>query len=537
MLTQNNPSPFVDVFTASDDAAPATQIVDLDFVFTVGGGNEGADCGTSPSECVSLNIVPTPSNITVADLPLLVPISSGNAVFQQLSFEDQNYTAFATVADSAGNTATTAHNFDVQRIVPSIVRTVPAQPGTLTAPGNIIFGYSVKGIRPGTAVHLCSTLPRPGDPMPVACRWGSDGTLGGPDAGFVVATVNNTGTVDMSGATFLSVPLEQGTQITHGEAREPDLFPDIFSDFATFTVDTIPPTINTLVLSQNDLGNDDTTLVLGDGVIMEGTVGVGTITTNVDVTLSEADAMETLTILSNNPSPNTPVGSVVLASDSSATVSVTLVNGLHTLTARVPDSNGNINMTSPSQTVRVDVTPPSGTVPSPLFSVYRGIATHGVLNTNGTPANLADDSLQVSLQVNISDNQVLTGSSITLRRFSVSVGGSADAQATVGGPTDTTSGAVTFANFPLVAGLNFLELEVQDSAGNSFTSPTRVQYNADLYGPQIALTVTNAAGVPQICGASAADPCPVALTQVGNRMEIDTTGSNIAFSLAGCANS
>ena len=110
----------------------------------------------------------------------------------------------------------------------------------------------------------------------------------------------------------------------------------------------------------------------------------------------------TVTMLTNNPAPNTPAGTGGIV-DGTATVAGSLGDGDHTVTLRVADAAGNTNDPGAGMVVRVDVTAPTSAITSPangatlLASADTDPQTDG-LQTTITVSTDAEDGTSVSIR-------------------------------------------------------------------------------------------------------------------------------------------
>ena len=110
----------------------------------------------------------------------------------------------------------------------------------------------------------------------------------------------------------------------------------------------------------------------------------------------------TVTMLTNNPAPNTPAGTGGIV-DGTATVAGSLGDGDHTVTLRVADAAGNTNDPGAGMVVRVDVTAPTSAITSPangatlLASADADPQADG-LQTTITVSTDAEDGTSVSIR-------------------------------------------------------------------------------------------------------------------------------------------
>ncbi len=546
-LTQVDPLLSQTTLTRTDDENVDPNYVDIAFKYTVSGAQVGSD--------LSLTITPTPADRVAADFPMLVAVGAGTRTFPMVALADTSYVARVEAQDDAGNLGSLVYNFDVRGLTARITWAIPSTPGTLNRSRDVNtteagfqgrFGFNVTAFPPGTPLTLCSSVQPPGATL--TCRWGSDGSNDGsaPDAGWVAATGFISGSPAAGSAILDSVSLAEGVQVLHAEAHEPDFDPDTASSFFTFTIDSVPPVVNSIALTQNAPGNDQASPALIRLNAGEGTVSAGRLNTAVTVAVSGSAPGRLVELLSNRPVANTVVGSASLDASQQASFTAALTSGPHRLTARATDVAGNQNDPAlnpePAIDVVVDFTPGLVSLPAGEYVPYT--SSYGPVNDGGTPGDLSDDTLPVSVTVSVSDDQSLLGASLLLERFAAPTGGSAtasDLRALAAGQS-----ATTFAAFPLLAGDNYLQATFTDAGGNAVPS-ARLSYSADFYGPTLTLEVRNAANVLQSC-ASEAVPCAIDIENPAlnnNRAKLDPTdadagvyrsgGTDLRFTLLGCA--
>lgn len=548
-LTQLVPSPSKTELTRSDDANANAEYVDVAFTYTV--------TGAAPGSNLSLNVSPVPANRVAGDFPLTVPVATGNHVFPMLAFEDDSYLATVTAVDAAGNSATLAYAFDVRGIAAQITFAIPSAAGTLnrsrdTRPTQdgmqMTFAFNAAGLLPGTAVNVCSSLPRAGATTP--CRWGRTAgvpTLGGADAGFVIGTGYLSGSIASSSVFISDVALEEGAQVIHAEARETDGDPDVSSQIFDFIVDSIAPKIATASLGSNSTDNDGGTMRLRAPT--EGSIVSGKLRTPITVTATGLEDGRTVRVYSTRPATNTQVGSGAVASGA-VTFNVDLSEGAQTLTFATTDAAGNANVPAEdgiaSIAVTVDFTPGTVAMPGALVSPYTSL--HG--QVQGGELQLGG---AYGIVVGFADNQSPTGGTVKLERYAAASGGTAthSAQQTIG----AGQSSVTFAGYPLAPGLNYLQAIFTDPAGNAVTS-ARALYAADFMGPTLTLAVADGTGAAVGACGSFATACVADIEQPNpsdNRAQLDTDASSaycpagaypcnalgtmLLFSLTSCVNS
>lgn len=563
IITQVSPNAVVSTLFRADDILPATPQVDVDFVFSVTGASAGADCLTTPEQCLALTILPFTHNHPAGDFPLYSSVGGGDTSFGTQSFDDGSYFADLQIFDAAGNPAVLSFNFDVQGLAPELQLDTPSGvlylnksfDGGVAAGLQTTFTFVGAGFAPGTPIVLCSSLPPPGGGAG-ACRYGRSGAdpvLGGANIGTVVGTSVIGGSVAINYALFSNVTLAEGDQWINAEAIEGDGQPDVSSSFTNFVVDSNIPVVNSLAFNANSTGNDaPPTLRLN---ATEGTVNGSQLTTPVTSVVTGVEAGRVIQVLSDLPANNTIVGGTLAGGSGTDNFSLALVEGSQTIRVRVSDLAGNFNNTASDvqgpQTVVVDITPPQVSVAAPTFDPYTSL--HG---------SVVGSNLIMNVDVSVSDNQALAGAQVKLARYTqlvggTEVGGSAMNQSLSNGQT-----TASFVGVSLVQGLNYLGAQLTDAAGN-VTNSLRVTYRADFLGPTLALDVRTGGGSPVSVGPCDTEPAACVadvLPPSNSRSMLDTndsnnycpplstvatcdpsgsnqTGTTLFYSLVGCANS
>ncbi len=167
-------------------------------------------------------------------------------------------------------------------------------------------------------------------------------------------------------------------------------------------------------------------------------------------------------VVSNNPAPNTVVGSAVLQ-NGAATASISLPDGSHTLTIQATDEAGNVSAAGIGQVARVDTVAPVVSLTSPANGAFLLANQDGDNETPGlqfTVAASSDAEAGTSIVFNANDAQLGTN---------VIEGGAGSVVATL------PEGSVS------------LTAVSTDQAGNSTTSAA-VSVTVDSQAPTIAIT-------------------------------------------------
>ena len=170
----------------------------------------------------------------------------------------------------------------------------------------------------------------------------------------------------------------------------------------------------------------------------------------------------TVTLLSNNPAPNTASGTGAIV-DGTATVSGSLGDGDHTVTLRVADAAGNTNDPGAGMVVRVDVTAPTSAITSPA---------NGATLLASADADPQADGLQTTITVSTDAED---GTSVSIRNGDAEL-------ATANVANGAASAAVT-----LPEGAVSLTAVATDEAGNATTS-SAVSATVDSIAPVIAIS-------------------------------------------------
>ncbi len=577
-LQQVSPDPLKSAYNLADNDGGDETSVSLRFEYLASGGVLAGDCALTPDSCVSLELTPTASlNTGEADYPhddnnttIYVPAVEGSVYFTRndgslIGFQDDTFSAVATISDEAGNKVTLTHQFSVEVLAPSLAITLPA---VTVLEGNqpLLSGDDISesphfqtnftvvsvGFAEGTLVNLCSSSAPPVGPQ-IQCQWGSDGEAGGPDTGYIIDQKALTGTVASAYVQFTGVSLAEGAQKMHAEIAGGTMA----SSFESYGVDSIPPSVVSLTFSaHNDPSNDGSAVVLNE---TEGVVVNNKLAVDVSVHVDEIEEGQTVNVYSTFPALNTLVGSGT--TDSNGDVALTLQleesSEEQVLDVRTTDLAGNSNDFSNEieQAVLVDITAAVVAVAGPAFDPYTFV--NGVINEEGTPADNSDDTITATVNVSVSDNFALEATTLSLARYTDLSGDTLveGTSASVNLNDPATGKSVNF-EYPLTAGLHYLRATFVDAVGNTSVSPVQV-YGVDLYGPALTLEFQDGSGAPLDCSNSAA-PCEAdVLAPVNNRAQLDTSagvdfcpplyggscpasaeaGSNLMYTLSGCENS
>lgn len=224
---------------------------------------------------------------------------------------------------------------------------------------------------------------------------------------------------------------------------------------SSFTVDTTPPEVLTVV-AVDDANGDDR---------LNATEYAGA-TTEIRATFSGIDQGATATLFTNNPAPRTQLGTSVVGSGALSVFDVTLAEGDHELFVEARDSGG--NLPSPVLTLDLEV---DRSAPTLSFTRPGAGATLLVANDASMDPGLQFD---VRLATDAADGTIV----------SVTSTGDAGAQ-TLGDLTVT--GGVAGGVLTLPEGNNTLSASVSDPAGNA-TNVTRDVF-VDGVGPNVTWVV------------------------------------------------
>ncbi len=519
VFVQTAPDPGQALFTREDDETADFSFVDLTFTYNADVADDGLEA--------RLEIIPAPQDLDPAGQVFTATVSGGVANFGRIPFEDDFFSAVATLTDDAGNTVQRTQDFEVRSLTPRVQFSIPDAPALLngtddSAPGTPgfqgEFRAEISGLEPGATVRVCSTLdPTGGSGVP--CEFGTaetgtdsvgGGTLGEPTLrGFVVANGFSAGALNQSSAFFGAVALAQGEQWIHFEAEEADLDPQVSSRFFRFVVDSEGPVVTGFTFPQNDTGNDPT----GEIALAasEGAVESGELRTPVSVTVTGAEDGAPVEILTSIGADPINATSATL-SGGSATFDILLSPGAQLVTVRVADAAGNFNNVAADvvgpKALIVDLAAPTANLPEPTLNPYSSLNGSIDLGATPDPADdrlLLDAGVGVSIQVN--DDQDLDDGTIVLRSFSDS-GRTAQLEEQTLPIGSGVTNVPAFA-FPFAAGANYLRAIVTDSVGNSVTIDTTAAYVSDFRGPALDLEVRDNGGTP-ISGCDTFPGCTVA---------------------------
>jgi large repetitive protein len=397
---------------------------------------------------------------------------SGTVTFFGVTLLDGTHTLTATATDDHGN-VTQAHaaNITVDAVGPAIEILSPQDGALLGVADDVsqLAGFqvtilaSVSGLQNGATVTATGL---------------DDQVIGtGQVAGEVVT---------IAGATLAENETQTITLVANDGINQD-------SDSVSVTVDTLPPTIDSFEF----VGDDGDTVqgLLALKASEDGNVNSAGFQGTVRLGVTGARDGSTLRIFTNNPVPNTQVGSATVAG-ATLDVAVSIAEGLHTLTVEAEDEVGNTSSPGAGTGVRVDVTAPSAAVTAP---------------GNGSTLLVADDEdlgaegLQFTLSAS---TDAEAGTSVSFQNGGIELG------------TGTVAnGAASFAAV-LPEGPVTLTVVTTDLVGNSTTSEV-VSATVDSVAPTVS--ITSPAG-----GATLGDAQDVDLNTPGLQVDVGVTAAAVA---------
>ncbi len=307
--------------------------------------------GSAVGQVISVEIVDVDGGVTELSSSALTAASQAVTV-PAVALPDGPVVLRAQVSDAAGNTSAVAQ---IQVYVVSefagVFLTRPVSGVTLkasddtngslaglqfTVVGSVIGGFN------GNTAALCIES---ADTDLTPCG----------EAGFRQLA---TSTVSAGAVSWPGVTLPEGFVRLLGEIVLPstDIVPS--QNTVSATVDSQAPTLDDFVLTSDD--NDDGFLNIAEDLVAGGSANA-----TASLTTSGLEDGRTVTIRSNLPAAGSVVGTGVVAGGT-VTVNLTLVGGVHTLTASATDAAGNAFAAGgPTVAVTVDLTAPSLAISAP----------------------------------------------------------------------------------------------------------------------------------------------------------------------------
>jgi len=445
----------------ADDWAPLTDGFQTSVEVTVTGGNVGGDVA------LSWDAGSGPQNATKS-LP-----ANGRVEFDVVTWPDGFVDVSATHDDTAANTGdsgtttfevkTDEPEFEVfHRGVTKITsNTWHMDPGpiwnndddTSAADGfQTDFIIQTKGLADDTEVSICSDN-APG--VSETCRDGNSKKIG---MGTVAASAGGFGTVSIN-----TVPMDQDVHLLfiEGEDRAGNYGA---TQVVAVTVDSIPPTLESIAIDSNVTDNDEApNLILGAAEDTDsGTAGLQATFT---VTTTGVEDDQVLTLYSNQPAAGTVLATAAVTGNTATFSATPAAPSSMKITAAVADAAGNDAETSPEVNVITDITAPNVSITAPPA----GLLTQADGTNNGA-------NLEVDIIVSFTDDTTLIGQQLKLSD------GTTEQTLDI---TALTPSPHTFTSFPLPqgAGTN-VTATVEDVADNEGTDTKT--YDVDSIAPTVA---------------------------------------------------
>jgi hypothetical protein len=239
-------------------------------------------------------------------------------------------------------------------------------------------------------------------------------------------------------------------------------------------IDSIPPTVNSFVISNNKLDNDvPPNIMLGlseDG----DTTTPGILSTFVVATSGVEDGQKVY-LLDNGVRVSGVEGTV---NSNSASFQYNVPDGTHTYSIEVSDAAGNKNESSPAMAVLSDSIPPVVSFASPPEFANGNWLTQQ--NCNYT-CSYEGTTLKLNIVLNISDNNPLAGQKVTLTRGAIKTDITID---------NTMGNQVTFGAYSLLQGVNIIKADLYDIVKNPAVQAIR-EFDVDTVAPTVAFVFPN----------------------------------------------
>lgn len=388
-------------------------------------------------------------------------------------------TVIASTQDAAGNTGSALRNYDVNTERP-ILEIFDKNFAKLNDTTNYVWNKSfdqsysrpgfqgyffiqTKGLKNDSEVRLCSD--NYGTSTEV-CQDGS-GLFRVIAKGKVVVS----GTI--GSVTLGQIDMAEGNHRVFAEAQD-DYGNKGYSVTSNIRVDSIPPTVNAFVISNNKLFNDVPPNILL-GLAEDGDTNTAGILSTIVITTSGVEDGQKVYLLDNGIKVTGVEGTV---SGNSATIQYNIPDGAHTYTIEVTDTAGNKNETSPAIAVLADSIPPVVSFNSPPEFVNPNWLTQLNCTYN---CIYEGTNLKLDIIVNVSDNNPLLNQKVSLTRGAIKTEITID---------DTMGNQVTFPSYTLLQGVNIIKADLEDIVKNTAIKATR-EFDVDTVAPTVAFVFPN----------------------------------------------
>ncbi|MCX7957728.1 MAG: hypothetical protein N3B13_01625, partial [Deltaproteobacteria bacterium] len=385
----------------------------------------------------------------------------------------------ANTQDAAGNTGSATRSYDVNVDKP-ILEIFDKNFSKLNDTTNYVWNKSfdqsqatpgfqgyfyiqTKGLKNDSEVRLCSN--NYGTATEV-CQDGS-GLFRVIAKGKVVVS----GTV--GGVTLGQVSMVEGNHKVFAEAQD-DYGNRGYSVTSNIRVDSIPPTVNAIVISNNKLDNDvPPNIMLGLGE--DGDTNTSGIQSTIAVTTSGAEDGQKVYLLDNGIRVSGAEGTL---SGNAASIPYNIPDGAHTYSIEVTDAAGNKNETSPAIAVLADSIPPVVTFVSPPEFINPNWLTQQNCIYN---CIYEGTNLKLDVVVGVSDNNPLLNQKVSLTRGAIKTEITID---------HTMGNQVTFRSYTLLQGINRVKADLYDIVKNPAVQVER-EFDVDTVVPAVAFVFPN----------------------------------------------
>ncbi|MGC9043787.1 MAG: FG-GAP-like repeat-containing protein, partial [Myxococcota bacterium] len=385
----------------------------------------------------------------------------------------------ATTRDAAGNTGSAIRTYDVNTDRP-ILEIFDKNFTKLNDTTNYVWNKSydqsqsqpgfqgyffvqTKGLKKDSEVRLCSD------------NYGSATELCQDGSGLfrVIARGNVIVSGDVGNVPFGQVNMAEGDHRVFAEAQD-DYGNKGYSVTSRIRVDSVPPTVNAVVISNNKLENDVAPNIML-GLSEDADTGTSGIQSTFAITTSGAEDGQKVYLIDNGIKVNGVEGTIT---NNSATLSYNIPDGTHTYSIEVSDAAGNKNEISPSIALLADSIPPIVSFNSPPEFVNPNWLTQQNCIYN---CIYEGSTLKLDVVVNISDNNPLTGQKVSLTRGAIKTEITID---------NTMGNQVTFQSYSLLQGVNTVKADLFDIVKNPAQQVSR-EFDVDTVAPTVAFVFPN----------------------------------------------
>jgi len=441
-------------------------------------GKSGKDVNLVVSGASSIN-----SSLTLTSDSQLLTFPSPSTYF---TLNNGSNVVSASTQDQAGNTGSATRTYDVNIDRP-ILEIFDKSYNKLDAVTNYVWNKSydqsssnpgfqgyfyiqTKGLKNNSEIRLCSD------------NYGSATEVCQDGSGLfrVIAKGNVVVSGTVGNVTLGQVNMAEGQHRIFAEAVDDygnKGYSNVQSDgtpgLTKIKIDSIPPTVNSFVISNNKL-DDDVPPNIMLGLSEDGDTTIPGILSTFVVATSGVEDGQKVYLLDNGVRVSGVEGTV---NSNSASFQYNVPDGTHTYSIEVSDAAGNKNEGSPAMAVLSDSIPPVVSFASPPEFAGSWLTQ---LNCNYNCV-YEGTTLKLDVIVNISDNNPLVNQKVSLTRGAIKTDITID---------NTMGNQVTFGAYSLLQGVNIIKADLYDIVKNPAVQATR-EFDVDTVAPTVAFVFPN----------------------------------------------